>query len=346
VRSATGDALTRYADGEYDRAISGLMVLGGFNTPQADEWIALGGPGGQQRRRLVAAVLALEYTAARPGLSPQLIEWAAKTLRDSPEPQAHEPLWLRASIALAEGRRAWAVLNGLPGAKPGSVDADSTDPLVGYGHLAYALTRSPDNPHFRLAKVVGAEVQAAVAAGGALTSGVRGGFQDRIDAEVLHESAWSGPQAKLLEQAIAAAEPLVGDTIVGAEAHLRRGYLQTRLGRRDAAMRDFDAIQPPAADPFVQYLGHLFAGWTLARIGDADAAIARDQAALTVAPQARSATTLLTGLLIRHGRAAEAESIVGAFLAQSAAPDPWREYLNGDYRAYPDLVGRLREAVR
>jgi hypothetical protein len=80
-RSATGDALDRYVLGEYDRALATLSVIGGFNPPQAEEWIRKSGALTAPQRRIAAATLALEYTASRPGLSPSLIEWARDTIK-------------------------------------------------------------------------------------------------------------------------------------------------------------------------------------------------------------------------------------------------------------------------
>src|SRR5215468_6368319 len=76
VRSATGDALDRYVGGDYDGAIGQLTYLGGFSTVDADEWIRKGGPGDGDRRRLIAASLALEVTAAKDAWPTTLIEWA------------------------------------------------------------------------------------------------------------------------------------------------------------------------------------------------------------------------------------------------------------------------------
>src|SRR5580765_8114043 len=56
TRSATGDALDRYLNGEYDKAIAGLGKLGGFDVTHAESWILSGGAGAVQKRRLVAAL--------------------------------------------------------------------------------------------------------------------------------------------------------------------------------------------------------------------------------------------------------------------------------------------------
>jgi tetratricopeptide (TPR) repeat protein len=349
TRSATADAMDRYVPGDYEKAVTTLANLGGFDMMGAEEWIISGTPGAVQRRRLIAAIVALEYTASRPGLSPSLFEWGAKTLSASVEPQPSEALWLRASVALAEGRAAWPILMGLPpglGARPVASTAPP-DPLLGHGHLAYALSRFPDDPHFKLAQIVSAEATTSPATGAiVLTPDGKGVVTDQLDAQMLPRVA-PGPArpTALLERAAEAAGTLTSNSIVGPEAHLRLGYLQLRLGHHDLALQQFRQID--TADSFVAYLGHLFSGWTLAKDGQADAAVAAYRAALGVVPHARSASTLLTTFCIMSGRQDEAEKLANELMTKPAvAEDPWRTYLLGDYREYPKLIARLREAIQ
>jgi tetratricopeptide (TPR) repeat protein len=349
TRSATGDALDRYVKGEYERSVSVLANIGGFDVTGAEEWILSGGVGAVQKRRFIAALVALEYTASRPGLSPLLYEWGAKTLRESAEKQPLEATWLRASVALAEGRGAWPLLMGLPpglGARPMASTA-AVDPLLGHGHLAYTLSRFAADPHFRLAQIVTAEAMTSPAVGAiVLTPDGRGVVTDQLDAQMLDVAA-TGPAnpSKLLERAAEAARVLTAAPLVGPEAHLRLGYLQLRLGHHDLALQQFTQID--TTDPFVAYLGHLFAGWTLAKDGQADAAVVAYRAALAVVPHARSASTLLTAFSIMSGRLDDAEKLASELMAKPAVgDDPWRIYLQGDYREYSKLIAGMREAIK
>ena len=128
---------------DYAGAVAYLMPLGGFNVMLAQDWINGGGSGAADRRRLTAATMVLEYTAARPNLSPPLIEWVCEQLAKYPAP-ALEQTWLRASIALVEGRQAWTILTGETAS-----------------HLAHARERFPNNAHFKLAEAVAAEATAS-----------------------------------------------------------------------------------------------------------------------------------------------------------------------------------------
>ena len=329
VRSATGDALDRYLEGDYTRAIAFLQPLGGFNVPQAQAWINAKGSGAADRRRLAAATMVLEYTAARPNLSPPLIEWACEQLAKYPTP-ALEELWLRASIALIEGRQGWTILTG-----------------AASSHLAHARERFPANASFKLAEAVSAEAAASDPSVRAPAAD-RGMVFDQLSAQMLDVPPdGESTQSSTLKQASSALEALLTDETVGAEARLRLGFIHLRLGQADLALQHLGQIDHARADTFLKYLGHLFAGWTLSRTGRTDDAVAAYRAALAVVPGARSATTLLTTLLVMNYRLAEAEAAADAAMTATETPDdPWRAYLLGDYRSYQSLIGQLREAVR
>ncbi len=332
VRSATGDALDRYVGGGYDTAIGQLTYLGGFSTVDAEEWIRKGGIADADRRRLAAASLALEVTAAKEAWPTTLIEWACESLRSAGPPTANEAVWMRASVALAEADGMWTILS------PTS-------------HLGHALERFPDDPHLKLARAFVADTvvsQPAVTTGTSVTDQTPVAV-DRLAARVLAPDAAVGPRGAALQQIAAQFEALAADPVVGAEATLRRGDLQLRLGQPDRAAENFRAANAAAAnDPFVSYLARLFLAWTDAQAGRLDDAERGYRSALEVVPRARSASTLLSALLVTRGKLADAETVAQAFLSSTGSPadDPWREYPRGDFRAYMTLVTRLREAIK
>jgi tetratricopeptide (TPR) repeat protein len=350
VRSATGDALDRYAGGAYAEAIAKLNVLGGFNAPQADAWARAQGPSELARRRLLAATLALEYTASRPGLSPALLEWARDTVQATGSAE-WERLWLRAAIALAEGAEAWTFLT--PSASeapaPSTARAGTPAPPPPPGYLAVARTRYPDDPYFKLAAAVGLEVASAPEPATPLSRRSPGPVTfDRVAGEMLDEGHPPVPaQAALVEKAAAAFEALAADPTIGAEALVRLGFCRLRLGQRDRALQHFaDALRArPARD--VSYLAQFFSGVALARSGRAEEAAAAYRAALDVQPRTRSASALLTSLLFMHHKLDDAEAVAEEFLSNPPADrDPWQTYLLGDYPSYSDLVVRLRDAAK
>jgi tetratricopeptide (TPR) repeat protein len=329
-RSATGDALDRYTAGDYDGAIGALVYLGGFSTVDADEWIARGGPADATRRRFIASSLALEVIAAKEAWPVALFEWACESLRNASPPSSSEALWMRTSVALAEGDAMWAIL------------AESA-------HLGHALGRFPDDPHLKLARAFVADAaasQPAVTTGAVTTDQTPVAF-DRIAARMPDAGAAADPATTaMLERIATGYRQLVSDPVVGAEAHLRLGDVELRLGRIDAAVAEFREADH-AADPFVSYLAKVFLGWTAARAGDTGAAIERYRSALGVVPHARSATTLLAALYLMSGRAADAESAAHDFFAASPPPDdPWRAYPRGDFRSYLSLLDQLHAAFK
>ncbi len=330
VRSATGDALDRYVSGDYDGAIAALVYLGGFSTVDAEEWIAKGGAQQLARRRLTAASLALEVTAAKDAWPTTLVEWACESFRKAGPPSPDEALWMRASVALAEADGMWAILSDT-------------------AHLGHALARFPDDPHFRLAQAFVADAvasQPVVTIGRTVTDQTPVAL-DRLAARVPSAGAPATDRAAL-EHVAEMFRALAGDPVVGAEARLRLGDVLLRLGEIEAAVQAFRGADAAAEhDPFVSYLARLFLAWTDARAGRTDEAIRGYRSALERVPHARSASTLLSALLVTHGQVGEAEALTAGFLsAKPPAVDPWREYPRGDFRNYLALLDQLHEAIK
>jgi Flp pilus assembly protein TadD len=239
---------------------------------------------------------------------------------------------MRASVALAEGDGMWAILS----------------PTA---HLGHALQRFPDDPHLKLARAFVADAvasQPAVTTGTTLTDQTPVAF-DRLAARTLDDTPDASARRTALERVAAEFRPLVADPVVGAEAHLRLGDLELRLGQPDQAAADFRQADAAASgDPFVSYLARLFLAWTDAQAGRVADAERGYRSALQVAPRARSATTLLSALLVMNGRLEEAEQVTEAFFTSPERPadDPWRQYPRGDFRAYLTLLTELHEAMK
>ncbi|MFI5177475.1 MAG: tetratricopeptide repeat protein [Vicinamibacterales bacterium] len=332
VRSATGDALDRYAKGDYDGAVSVLWYLGGFSTVDADEWIKRNGLRDAEHRRLIAATLALEITAAKESWPVALVEWACEGFRDAGPPTPIENTWLRASIALAEGDGMWAV-------------------LAPDKHLGHTLQRFPDDGRFKL---VAPFVAVARASEPALTTGTTVTDQtpmavDFLAARIVDRSTEAGArEAAQYERAAPQLAALVADPEVGPEARLRLGDLLLRLGRVDEATDQFRQAAAAESDPFVGYLARVSLAWTDASAGRADEAVRGYQSALGIVPHAHSASILLAALLMIHGRVPDAETVMTDMLRSTPASvdDPWRQFSHGDLRLYPKLIATLREAIK
>jgi tetratricopeptide (TPR) repeat protein len=351
TRSATGDALDRYAAGDYERAVSVLMGIGSFNPEHAQAWVDAGeSADARAHRLLIAGTLALEVVAAKENWPSQVVEWACDAFRAAGPATANEALWLRASIALAEGREMWAFLvkPAQANVKPAARESVAGAP-ADTGHLAHARARFPTDPYFVMAEAVAAEVKASEPADPLATHSEQTPVaSDRISSLLDGPAPLSAAQKSALESALTSLQSLMTNPVVGAEARVRAGFIALRLGHSDRALPMLREAAATATEPFVKYLAHLYAGWTLAHTGHNDDAIAEYRAALDIVPHARSAATLLTSLLVMSDKIADAEALVDREIAVQAADnkDPWRIDLLGDYRNYPALIAQLREAIK
>jgi Flp pilus assembly protein TadD len=340
-------ALDEYFQGQFDSGLKKIMESG-FTVAEVQRWVNAGSRATQERRRLAAATVTLEYAARRFYLIPQLLTWARPLVAGASAPTATEAVWLRASIALSEGHTRWAFLTtGTLSQSPAAAAAEVSKGAV--GHLSYASQRLPDDPYVKMAQAVAAEYLTSRATPGASSRFDRGtpGF-DKFGADLNDTlSLRNAGHVPTLERAAAVLGTLLPHDVLGDEAHLRLGYIQLRLGQNDSALQHFDRVTTTAASPAHRYLGHLFAGLALARVNRGSEAATSYRAALRLVPRARSATTLLTSVLLMHGQMAEAELVATEFIGGTpAAVDPWDRYFIGDFPQFPQLIARLKEALR
>jgi tetratricopeptide (TPR) repeat protein len=341
---STREVLDQYLKGEHEAAVGNPPRLARFNFEDAERWMTAGGQAQTERRRLAASLFALEYAGARQGVLPAMINWARGVMSRQP-PRPIEALWLRASIALAEGLDRWIFLvegvgQTMASGKPGPVPV---------GHIRFARTRFPDDPHFQMAEAIGAEVSASRPldrlSGPPIQSGT--GW-DRIATERLEAGGLRLPErTAALDRAAGLLERLASHETLAAEANLRLGYVRLRQSQSDAALAHFDRVASLTKNVSLRYLGHLYSGWTLGALGRTQEAAAAYRAALRMVPRAQTATALLLALLARSDQLTEAEAAAEEFLVADVAPiDPWRTYHVGDFPEYPRLVRQLREALR
>ena len=215
------------------------------------------------------------------------------------------------------------------------------------GHLAHARARFPDNPYFAMAEATGLEVASTRSFDprAPRTEQTPVAF-DRLSAAIDPPEGMTDDQRALLEQARAAYDRLRSQKVVNAEATLRLGYTLLRQ-RRSAEARDrLREVETATDDAWVRYLAWMFRGWIHASEGRFDEAATAYQSAMAAVPNARSVATLLTAVLLRSDRLADAEAFATAALAAPSAIDPWREYLLGEARHFPSLIAQLRRELR
>ena len=149
ARSTAFLVLDQYDRREYEPIVALLVKLPSlakFSTDYretAAAWIIEAGPAHVDRRRAVAAVVALEAARARGGVewtqAQLLLEWACSQLRVGPLPTELERRSMHAASALLEGAAAGPALE---------------------LHVTHALTRFPVDPALVMARAVAAELRA------------------------------------------------------------------------------------------------------------------------------------------------------------------------------------------
>ena len=134
---------------------------------------------------------------------------------------------------------------------------------------------------------------------------------------------------------------------VAAEAHVHLGY-QLFLARRPAdALQHFTEASGDSSDPYVRYLAFFLACRVLTVQRQFEAAEISFRHALEAIPDVQSGTAALATVTFLRGDPDSAYGLVGrAFAVAPRPPDPWRQYIFGDYRLWPDLIGRLHATLK
>ncbi|HEX5071076.1 MAG TPA: hypothetical protein VFV78_12745 [Vicinamibacterales bacterium] len=394
--------LDEYAAGG-DRAIRRVELLGDDTAIEMRlDWATLGrawierDASDRPRRLFVAAAFALETEAilVERGLWSRsasrkikekgkestvrcngacVISWARGLFVERGAPDAAEHAWWIASVALAQGVRDTRFL--LPPPAPSATESNlaiaarlgQVPNTTTLGHLAAALTRFPNDPQFRLAKVVAASARFEITTDAAPRSpGTGNGTSDMALPNIVVISRASGaapavpvrPTSAQVNRAryaelpgiLSDFEAIAGDATAGigvrTEARIRLGYLHWATGdsARALAALTLAAESAPSAD--LRYLADYLAGVAHESLGDAAAATAAYEAALTARPHSQSASIKLAVLRQLHGDAAGAQAIAQETLDRRPNDaDPWRLFLYGHYPQLPALLAEIRLQV-
>jgi VWFA-related protein len=131
------------------------------------------------------------------------------------------------------------------------------------------------------------------------------------------------------------------------EARVRAARFLYGLGHHDRALELLNGGTRESTDPEIRYFTNLVRGQVLRARGRSDEAVAAFRAALETWPGAQSARVALMTLLVARGNHQDASALAEA--AQTASDnefDPWWTYWLGDFRTYPAMLDKLREAGR
>lgn len=315
LRVSSGDLLDLYAMGEHasvrealKKASNGdLGIVLDMLRRDGAKWIGQDGARQHSRRRLIAAVFALD--AAHAALDTQwmtaerIIDWACALMREEPGPSQMERTFQLAVVGLLEG----------------SGRLEDLDE-----HLAHARQRFPDEPRWLLADAFKSEWE-----------------YWRLHLTIGGRADGGDPTLVLpaLERAASRAENQ-------REVALRRGFVELSAGRHEQALALLAQV-PPGDDRSQLYLAHLFMGWALEHQKRSEDAIAAFRAALDAVPHAQAATLHAAALLYQSGDRAAADALVESMLSEGKdVVDPWRIYGYGDLRRVPALIAELQRAIR
>ena len=328
------DLLDRYEGGDFDGVVKVFAAADNVNALRrqlegdGEAWTTARGPAAEQRRRLVAATMALEFADARTEDEWQnvdaLVEWGCKLLRKGP-PTAAERIWHLASIGLVEG----------------ALDDD-----VIFDHARHAEARFRDEPRFPFVNRYAVRVVTSTGYGQYTGTATRPRLQPPMaDPLDLIDRVVDSSNRTLTEQSISSLLSVPSSSPVAAEAALRAGYLQHIISRWEPALASLATAAERSRDPYITHLAHFMMGRTLERMDQLDRAEQAYARALDAVPRAQSAVLVRAALLVRAGKAAEALSLAMASFEGPRPPDPWRLLPYGDYRDFARHIASLRAEI-
>jgi hypothetical protein len=296
---------------------------------EARTWVAAGDD--PVRRRRAAAAFVLELTRVRLesdwGSLRDLVEWTCAELRAAGAPDDFERAWHEASLALAGRARDRVWLLGdvpyLPGQKAPRPRRDPISPA----HLLHAFERLPDSPHIRLEWI---------------TAWTWGRDRQPTRNVGLDGEAALFARRDRQQTALAALQILHDDPAVGAEATLRIAYVQFLLGHF-ADARKTAATVATGRTPDVHYLAEVIAAQASEALSQPDAARAAYERAVQAFPAGESASLALAVYRLTGDDRGDAAALAENSLVRTReGDDPWRLFLYGSFRHWPQRLRTLR----
>jgi hypothetical protein len=277
-----------------------------------------------QRRYLTAFVLDVAAVGSMRHATEaaRLIEWACPYVRLHTPLNAYDRAWQLAALAVLEG---------------------GIQPTVLHDHVDHARTIFTDEPRLTLARGI-VDEQISAPAEVRTRDVIERDVQRTRDA-VLHEESERGrAAARSIERFREAAHV----DSVKAEAVLRLGHVQYRLGQYDAALASWASLDEAAGeDRALLYLLYVFRGMALERLDRYEEARDAYTSALRVSPGAHSATMRLAALEFRAGKGDDPSALLASLLRNDDMRiDPWWSYYAGDWRVWYPRIERVRSFLR
>lgn len=310
------ELLDAYDAGRFDaveQMVGAIPDLAKFSIDlqrAAAPWIRAAAPEGAQRRRLIAAAVALEAAGVHIRQWPagrELLAWGSSIPRQGPPTEA-EHLWYLAAVALAQG----------------AYDSSTV--------VSDAVQRFPAEDRFHLAGAIARELSS---------------WRLVQHAQIAPRGFGGKSVQTILRDVVKAFEPLLARPSIRAEVHLRLGQTYLRLDQPKQALEHLDRVEPLAKDPFLRFLANYFSGKAHEASRDAAGAEAAYRRALAIVPRAQSASFAYAALAFDRDARDESHGVIEAALSGPApATDPWREYQAADFRFWTPFLELVRRGLR
>lgn len=314
INLSAGDLLELYAMGQHaavretvTKASKGdLSVVLDMLKGDGARWIGEDGPRERSRRRLAAAVFALDVAYAALDTqwmtAERLIDWACALMREQ-TPSETERTFQLAVVGLLEG----------------SGRLDDLDE-----HLAHARRRFPDEPRWLLADAFKSEWEY---------------WRLYLTMQGKADGGAPGLVLPALERASARPEN-------HREVALRRGFVELSAGRHEQALALLARVPPgdDPAQLYLAHLFTGWTLERQSRSEDAIAAFRAALDAVPHAQAAALHAAAL--LYQSGDRAAADALVEAMLAEGTDVPDPWRIYGYGDLRRVPALIAELQRAIQ
>jgi hypothetical protein len=144
-------------------------------------------------------------------------------------------------------------------------------------------------------------------------------------------------------------ETLSVDPALRGEIELYVGFLDIVTARWSSGLQHLLRVPDFTQETFLNYLSHYLTGLACLYSGDRTGAISGFRRALSLVPNARSASTQLAVEFLQSADPSEHRQAYALLLAaygDGAPDDPWRLFGHGDARLWETHMASLRAALR
>jgi hypothetical protein len=134
---------------------------------------------------------------------------------------------------------------------------------------------------------------------------------------------------------------------VRAEATLRQAALLATWQKHDEALPLLATVEGMSDDPWLRYMTALVSGRSLEALGRSRGAQLAYRSAVNLQANGKAARLALASMIFTAGGREEADQLVSEALTERAGPpDPWKEFLGGDFRFLEERRTAMRGQLR